>query len=211
VDKYLVLPDQFTHRWKFQMRPVLKTVSGTPAIFPVSVLNEWPTTNWCFLNERWQWYWVDLLSLSKYGKVYKNLSKVQKFFIVRAFKGATTSDRAFNNGKGTDDYRCYPSNQNKNRPDPRMESLVCAGNFVYSAHEPVKDSKGRWMVQLYSFLENDIPPTSSLEDPRVQVATIIRRDGSLRGFPQLKGSKTYFPFLTKQPCYYPLEDLQKVS
>lgn len=211
MDKYLVLPDQFTHRWKFQMRPVLKTVSGTPAIFPCSNLNEYPTTNWCFFSEKWQWFLMDLLSLSKYQKRYILLNRVQQFFILRAFKGMTGSTNAFNNGKGTDDFKCYPTKQNMNRPEPRWESLVCAGNYVYSQYEPVKNSHGDWMVKLFSFLEEETPPLPSLDDPRVQVATIIRRDGTLRGFPQLKGAKSYFPFLTKAPVYYPLNDLQRVS
>ena len=210
TDRYLVLPDQYIHRFNFHMRPVLKTVSGTPAVLPVSIFGQWPTTIYCKFPERWQFYHCDLLALSKYGKTFSKLSKVQKFFVIRAFKGTTGSINAFNNGKGTDYYACYPSRQNLNKPDPSWESLICAGNYVYSDSEPIKDFKGRWMVKVLSFLEGDTPPAPSLDDPRVQIATIIRRDGSLRGFPHLKGSKTYFPFLTKQPCVYPLEDLQKV-
>jgi len=217
--EYRVKLDWETIRFKFKprfilfpnpKRPAYKPPKGTPAVFPVSNLDSWPTTTFCNYPARWQWYTIDLLALSKYGVYYDFLHKKEKAFILRAFKGLTGSINAFNNGKGTDKFRCYPCDKgsaNARKADPKWESLICGNNFVYGLETKV-NKKGREMVRLHSFLESDFPPIANLNDPRVQVATIVKRNRTVTNFPQLKGAKVYFPFLTKGVVWYPLDELE---
>lgn len=201
-----VKPDWQTRRWGYKVRGAV----NNPAIFPTSATPEsWPETDFCKIPERWLDFWKDLLAMQKYRKVMARLDSSERNFILTAFKSITSEDKAFNNGHaGTG-------------PDPRQESLICAGNWVYildrkdRVRTNAKDASGwNWgridMVQLYSFLVDDEPPAvtkATLRDPRVQTATVAY-NGYLGNFPQLKGVPVLFPFLTSSYHWYPVMELK---
>ena len=99
-----------------------------------------------------------------------------------------------------------------------IDPLICGGNTVLGS-APVQNEHGEWMVRLYSFDANEHPPVATLEmldDPRVLWATVISTtqlpDGSYRlfRFPQLHdGTSVPYPYLTVEPYYYPLEELEE--
>lgn len=201
-----VKPDWETRRWGYKVRGAV----NNPAVMPVSSRPEnWPETDFAKMPPAWVEFWKDLLAMQKYGRVMKDLDKLQKNFILTAFNDVGSSDKAFHNGHAA------------NGPDPRQESLICAGNWVYildrknNVRTRAKDADGKnWgkidMVKLYSFLTSETPPVvtmATLSDPRVQRATTANR-GWLGNFPQLKGVPVLFPFLTSTYHWYPVEELQ---
>ena len=207
--KYQVQPDWLTHRWNFAVRPV----APAPAVFPVSATPDlWPDTSYCALTERWQYFWVDLLAMAKYGKLLNQLDKADAGFVLKAFKGLTSSTAFLNNYKGTDRYHNYPGRENVTKPDPQCESLICAGNAVYSESAPVRNRRGKWMIQILTFKVYDAPPPvtrETLSDPRVHVATTVKRNQTMGYFGHLGlNVRVPFPLLTKSPAWYPLEDVE---
>jgi len=200
-----VKPDWETRRWNYKQRGT----GNMPAIFPTSAEPEnWPETDFCKMPVRWVEFWKDLLAMQKYGLVMKQLTPVQRNFILTAFNDIGSNDKFLNN------------NHAANGPDPRQESLICAGNWVYildrtEVRTKAKDENGKnWgkieMVKLYSFLTSDNPPPvtkQTLHDPRVQTATIAYK-GYLGNFTQLKGVPVVFPFLTNGYRWYPSLELK---
>lgn len=206
--KYYVLPDWETQRWGHNVRPV----APAPAVFPLSSTPDgWPDSTYCPLNERWQYFWVDLLAMAKYGKILASLSKTQAGYILKAFKGLTGSKAFITNYKGTDKYRNYPGRENTTMPDPQMESLMCCGNYVYSDAALVKNSKGKMMVNVMTFKYYETPPVvtaDTLKDPRVHIARTVRTNKTLGNFPHLGGVPVPFPLLTRGPAWYPLAEMK---
>lgn len=208
--KYYVLPDWETARWGYAVRPV----APAPAVFPLSSSPDgWPDTTYCPLNEKWQRFWVDLLSMAKYQKVFASLNKTQAGYILKAFKGLTGSKAFITNYKGTDVYHNYPGHENVNKPDPQMESLMCTGNYVYSDYLPVKNRKNKLMVSVKTFRYYDTPPLVTMDtllDERVHIAKTVRTNKTLGNFPHLGGTPVPFPLLTRGPVWYPLGEMSEV-
>ena len=206
--KYYVLPDWETQRWGYAVRPV----APAPAVFPLSSdPNTWPDTIYCQLSERWQYFWVDLLAMAKYGKIFSKLNSTQRGYILKAFKGLTGSKAFIANYKGTDIYHNYPGRENIDKPDPQMESLMCCGNYLYSDTAPLKNSKGKMMVKVLTFKYYETPPVVTgdiLRDPRVHIAKTVRTNKTLGGFPHLDGVPVPFPLLTRGPAWYPLAEMK---
>lgn len=200
-----VKPDWETRRWGYKVRGAV----NNPAIMPVSATPErYPETDFAKVPPEWIAFCKDLLAMQKFGQNLSQLDKPQRNFILTAFNDVYSGDKAFNNG--------HPATG----PDPRQESLICAGNWAYildrtTVRTRAKDADGKnWgkieMVKLYSFLTSEEPPVvtrATLSDPRVQRATTANR-GWLGNFPQLKGVPVLFPFLTSSYHWYPMSELR---
>jgi len=212
--RYWVKPDWLSPHWGYQPRPA----APAPAVNRSGEVVDSSYFRRARLTEEWQWFWVDLLSLSKYQRVYSVLTSDEKAFIVRAFSGLTGDHLAFTNNAGSTTKNCYPCGETDRGEDMKIDPLICGGNTVLGG-DPVQNERGEWMVKIYSFNANEPPPVATLEmldDPRVLWATIISTrqlpDGSfsLFGFPQLKdGTSVPYPYLTVEDYYYPLEELEE--
>ena len=212
--RYWVKPDWLSPHWGYRPRGV----APAPAVNRSGVIVDSSYFRRARLTEEWQWFWVDLLSLSKYQRVYSQLTRDEKAFIARAFSGLTGDHLAFTNNAGSATKNCYPCGETDRGEDMKIDPLICGGNTVLGG-DPVLNARGEWMVPIYSFNANEPPPVATLamlDDPRVLWATIISTkqlpDGSysLFGFPQLKdGTPVPYPYLTVEQYYYPLEELEE--
>ena len=212
--RYWVKPDWLSPNWGYQPRPA----APAPAVNRSGEISDSSYFRRAWLTEAWQWFWVDLLSLSKYQRVYSELTDDEKTFVTRAFSGLTGDHLAFTNNAGSSTKNCYPCGETDRGEDMKIDPLICGGNTVFGG-DPVRNGHGEWMVKMYSFDANQPPPVATLDmlnDPRVLWATIISTnrlpDGSfhLFGFPQLKdGTPVPYPYMTVEEYYYPLEELEE--
>lgn len=207
LPRYYVKEDWDTVRWNFKVR----NTAPNPAIMPTSSTeNNWPQTDFCKFPVKWQNFWKNLLAMQKYGKLFidakgkTQLTKDQYNFIASKWKDLTSSIKAYNNGHGTE------------TTDPRFESLITCGNYVYEVTRTTCTAgrhKGKTMILLYSFDVNDEPPAvtkETLNDPRVQFAKIVYPGKYLSNFSHLGlGVAVPVPFLTNGRRFYPLEELRE--
>lgn len=205
LDRFYVLPDWQTKRFNFAPRPA----APDPGIFPVSAdVNEWPQTDFCPFGESWQWFYVYVLAMAKYHRLWNDLTRDEKSYIIRAFKGITGSDKAFNNNNGTDIKSCYPCGEIRNE-GAKWESLITCRNYVW-AKPAVTNAAGRRFRELYSFHSGDAPPSVTMDilnDPRIQTACIVNPDRTFQEFPQLDGTPVPALFLTRGPRLYPEDEM----
>lgn len=201
---FFVQPDQYTARWRYAVRPA----APAPAVFRTGVIDDNLSFRRAIFSERWQYYALDLLCLSAYGRKYSQLSSSERDVMLQAFlsvyKG-TDPGRFLTNYAGVDTHKSYPTGEIAGRDDAKIDPLICAGNVVQGVVEGS-------MVRLVSFDAASEPPEPALDDPRVLRATIINRDGALRDFPQLSafGASVFYPYVTAHACYYPLSELREV-
>lgn len=158
-----------------------------------------------------------------YSKVVDFLSGTEKSNIINLFNAITSSTRFLNNSWGTNNCNNYVTGQMRDR-DPVIDPLVCAGPRVEVLEVRTSTSgktTGLHMARLKSFNENDTPPVVTQEfldnDPRVLRATVINEDGELTDFPQiyqkfpeLSDYWVPYPYVSKDDCWFPLRDLEKV-
>jgi hypothetical protein len=212
--RYWVKPDWLSPYWGYQPRPA----APAPAVNRSGQIENRTYFRRARLTEEWQWFWVDLLSLSKYQRVFSELTSDEKAFITRAFGGLTGDHLAFTNNAGSGTGNCYPCGETDRGEDMKIDPLICGGNTIFGS-DPVQNERGEWMVKAYSFDANQSPPPATLamlDDPRVLWATVISTnqlpDGSfhLFRFPQLKdGTSVPYPYLTVEDYYYPLAELEE--
>lgn len=218
--RYYVKPDQRTSRWNYTVRPV----APDPSVMPLSLLDGYDgrnnDTSYTVFTESMQWLWCDILAVSKYGRLFKELSRDQRNFIAGKFTAICGSDKAFHDYHGVDFHKNYPQRKNLDKDDALQESKICVNNYVYSDSKPHLNRHGKWMVNILTFYPNTIPTNITAEavftDPRIQEANIINKNGTFQRFPQLadKGSsfapRVYFPVITRSPDYswYPLDWLE---
>lgn len=198
------------YQWTGVSRPTLNdakpTVKGLPDTCKVA------NSGWVKLTKAWQFYWVDIFSLSKFGRLYGQLSTYEKNEINSGFASATHGGRAFTNGKGWNNgYADYVNNVNPNAPPMEQETIITGGNIV----ELVDGKKIRWGgkdVYRVMTLDGLASPPNPLEVNHIKTpwlvfkATISRREGydentkkwaredlEIR-FPQLDGADVPIPF-----------------
>lgn len=198
-----VKSDQFTVHWGGQVR----NTAPAPAVFRTGDIEDNSNMQRAKFTEAWQWFHVDLLALAKYGMPFKQLSAISQNDIVRAFKGMTTSNAAFNNRAGTDQFNCYPSKETDRPGDPLQDPLICAKDVKEVLAVKI-NGHGTQMALLRSFDQDETPPAPDLSDPRVGWATVINEDGTIHNFPQLGGTPVPYVYLSASPCWYPLEEME---
>lgn len=205
LNRYRVKRDQDTRKWKHAVRPAAVRQGSAPAVFRTGVIENNESFARAQFTEAWQWFAVQLLAKAKFGLSFDGLAGEQRDYILRAFSSLYQSNRAFTNGKGVDNCNSYPTGETGRGEDPRIDPLICADDVI--AGGAVRNAQGRWMVKVLSFRQNEAPPIPDLADPRVMWATIIRRDGDIRNFPQLGGDRVPYPLISVEPYFYPLEEL----
>lgn len=163
------------------------------ALYPVSVP----------LREEWQYYAADLLSLSRFKKLYKELSKDQKEVIKVAFSSTYRGFRAFTNRFGPNNgYADYINGTNTGSEPIKQETINTGGNVVELLGERIKLA-GIYVYKVRILNIANKPPDPRTVEPWLTVkATNSQREKILNGkgdwtgkwiedvvhpFPQLQG------------------------
>lgn len=210
--------------WNFEWSGVSRpTLDGSP-----NSVNGLPDTAkvlypaFVDMTREWQWYWVDVFSLSRFGALYKDLSEMNKAYVRNAFKGVTVGWRAFTNRRSWNNgYADYVNGVNVNSDPMGQETINCGGNVVEVLSDKVR--LGGKDVYKVRTLDGTKKPPNPLEVNLAKTpwlvfeATISRREQVLVGgswdgktwnerieigFPQLGGSPVPVPFMGKGDFNY---------
>jgi len=186
-------------------------IEGLPetikAVFPVFV----------DMTKPWQNYWVDLFSLSRFNKLYKDLDNSQREIINRAFRSVTAGYRAFTNRRGWDDgYADYINGENINSPPMQQETINTGGNIVELLSDRVRIG-GKDAYKVVTLNAKSLPP-DPLEANHIKTpwlvfkATISRRENydgrkwlvenKIIPFDQLQGYDVPIPFICNDMLNY---------
>lgn len=171
------------------------------------------------MKESWQYFWVDLFSLSKFKLLYNELSEIDRNYINSAFKSATAGFRAFTNGRGWDNGYCdFINGVNLDSGPMQQETITCGGNIVEVIGDKLRLA-GSDVYKVRTLNGNKLPPNPLTVEPwLVFTATISRREKILnsRGrwdgkswkedivtpFPQLDGADVRIPFMGSEDFNY---------
>jgi len=174
----------------------LRKLGGAPCVFPLGTFST-PADNSppCPFTEPWQWFAIDLLTLSGYGKLYADCTPEERAGAARCFTGMYGDNLAFCNPKSG-----FPSRNNyitgeMTGDDPAFDKIRGCGTSSI-AGEIMQNDKGQEVVKVQTFKFHDGPPTGYgieiLADPRVQYATVIYSGGAVGNFPP-RGLPLYTP------------------
>lgn len=166
------------------------------------------------LTKAWQFYWADLFSLSRFGRLYNELAPLEKIVIKTAFRSVTAGYRAFTNRRGWDDgYADYLNGANTHADPMEQETINTGGNVVELLSDKVRTGgKDAYRVRT---LDGHKPPPDPLQVNHIKTpwlvfkATISRREKIMIGdvwtgkwkenivipFDQLQGHDVPIPFM----------------
>jgi hypothetical protein len=170
------------------------------------------------LDADWQFFLMDLLCLSYFGKPRKELTKVERDWMAKRTTAVYAGGRAFANNKGLDQFRNYLTGERMTAGLPAIYTLVCGGASVTGTK--VINAKGVPMLKVDHFDHAaGPPPIESIDirtDPRIFFATTItgtkKGDGyAVYRFPQLEGKDVPIPLIAMTDIYYPMNDLRAVT
>lgn len=123
--------------------------------------------------------------------------------LLRAWRGLTTSDRAFTNEHGTDRCRDYVSGKNLDMEPPRIQNLTCGGSVHLCIGGEIRAAGSTWLPFAAIDTEQPLPAVNYFTHRWLfTIATIIRPDGQVDPFPQLGGQDIPVPFLAKGGVRY---------
>ena len=174
---------------------------------------------------KWQWFSIDLLSLSVHGVLFAALTDEDKKTMIRKWGVFTDSGRFLNNKAGTDICNNYITGEMRGS-DPKIDPYICAFSTVQvletrssvsTIGDEVKVKKTFVMARLYAFDESETPPPVTKElldnDRRILTATVINKDGRVDNFPQYTGMRHPYPLISARNTerWFPLIDLEKVN
>ena len=187
------------------------TRPNLPMVFRCGELDNSSNGHYSDLNSEWQFFLMDLLSLSYYGKPHTKLTKLERAYMAKRTTAVYASARAFSNNKGLDLFRNYLLGERLTEGLPSIYTLVCGGASL--AGEKKINTKGVSMLKVDYFDGNGSPPpieTININtDPRIFFATTItstiKNEGyAVYRFPNLDGKDVPIPIIASQPIYYPL-------
>lgn len=166
------------------------------------------------LTRAWQEYWADLFSLSRFNRLFNDLSALEKTVIKVGFKSVTAGYRAFTNRRGWDDgYADYLNGTNTNSDPIEQETIIMGGNVVELLSGKVRTGgKDAYKVRT---LDGNKPPPDPMQVNQFRTpwlvfkATISRRERIMVGdvwtgkwkenivipFDQLQGHDVPIPFM----------------
>ncbi len=184
---YRVLHDFETDEYGHAPRP------NAPTPEMVKTLDD----RWIDLTAGWQWFWYEQLRLSAgYSMAPSELQQ--------AWRGLTTSDRAFTNGRGTDLCRDFISDRNEGAGLPGEETLTCGGKVALCVGDPIHMSGQDWLP--FMALDGSEPPPLGVNYKNspwlFTPAVIAYPDGRVGPFPQLNGCDVPAPFVSKGGVSY---------
>lgn len=204
-----VLPDGQNPEWG--MKP--RAAAPDPAVNRTGGLDDYKGTmrRSSFLAA-WQWFDLDLLALAMHGKVYRDLTREQRGFILSKFKSIYAGNAAFTNRAGVDKFNCYPCGETRRGEDPKIDPLICAykpgsPRGGLQVLEVRTNNKGVQMARINGFRWNSTPPAPDLNDPRVGWATVIEADGGVSNFGHLGGEPVPYAIIQFESCWYPRRGL----
>ena len=213
---YRVKPDQETHYWNFQVRPIVTDerplppgkLPDAPAVNRTGEIQDPSNFIRSPLGRKWQFFWADLLSMQKFARVYSELNTTEKDYIHNRLTSVGHSKRAFTNRDGLENRNNYVTGDIRGE-DPKIDPLICAGSIVEA--QEIRSNGVMQMARLNHFDPFQQPPTVTrdllIQDNRILWATIIYPDGHLTPFPQLDGLPVPYPYIARHDVWYPVRDL----
>lgn len=199
------------------MRPNL------PCVFRCGEIENTLNGHYTPLNEEWQFFMLNLLSLSFYMATWNNLTIPEYDWLADRYKGLYADNTAFTNKHGTTTHRNYVTRKaddmNKDAEDMKIYTLICGGASLRGSL--AVNSKGEKIIKVDCFDGNQPPPNINTinihTDERIFFATTITNTPSGEGykvnkFPYLKDATGYvydcpIPLIASMPIYYPIKDL----
>ena len=215
------------HDWQFppfQLRYIAPQMSGTPQVQRVGDIENPQNGHYTRLTKEWQWFWFDLACKAVFGVYHQSLSKEDFNWLSQRWTAVGSSDKAFNNKQGLDDYHNYVRDERRDKKDPAIYSLICGGAALRGVR--VENSRGEWMIRLESFDgTKPPPPVESIDlarDPRIFFANNISRTRIRDGYRVFRFSQfskpeinmyrdVPVPLITSKPVYYYAERMRWVE
>jgi len=200
--------------------------SNLPEVYRCGEAENHENHHFVQLTKEWQFFWFDIMSKVYFGKYHGELTKTQYAWLSSRWTAIGGNKRAFTNGHGTDVYRNYVADTNRDTKTlPAIATLVCGGH-CFTEKRIVINSAGEEMLELPSFDGKASPPDVRTidvkNDPRIFIAVNITNTKILTGgfaitpFPQLEvanGSKTDVPiiFVSYFPVYIRKKDTVEIN
>lgn len=136
----------------------------------------WPLvkSQYCDLDEAWQWFWFRQLIHSRTGYLHwneYNLTAVQMDALKTAWRGITKASEAFTNFKGTNDHEDFISGRNEGMGLPGQEPIICCGNIVKVLGGPYR--MGGQSVMKIETLDGNRPPPSITKVNRLKTPHLV--------------------------------------
>jgi len=123
-------------RGLFEDKGPLKNEQGWPEMVPLE-----PRVG-VKLTEELQWFWFKQLVLSYFGHAdFAKLTPAEMEFMKNAWRGITKGYTAFCNDKGTDTYRDFIRNVNRDKDLPMLWENTCGGSTMALSSDDIR-SKG---------------------------------------------------------------------
>ena len=221
MNLYRVKPDHLTWTWNYQIRDVVRNgfLASAPAVFRTGEITDPKNFIRSTFSEKWQWFSIDLLSMSVHGVLFSELTGDDKKIMIRKWGVFTDKGRFLNNFAGTDNKNNYITGEMRDG-EPKIDPLICT-NSIVKVLDVRKSSSGRTkgldMAKLYAFDESETPPRVTKElldnDPRILTATVIYPNGNVIDFPQYPSQRHPYPLISARNSerWFPLTDLEKVT
>jgi len=166
------------------------------------------------MTEEMQFFIADLFGLSRYGFRFNQLMNNgvhtdESLDIARAVMGVFGPRLAFSNTKDPGPFKNYLIPEDLDGYDIVLDKIRTTATNSHQSTDPaglVQNSKGNWMLPLVSFDPTNLPTSFGLEildHPAIQFATIQKRTGAVRPFPQLGGYDVPVPVFAKWQVHSP--------
>jgi hypothetical protein len=204
--RYQALHDWQTSLWNFKPREV----APDPEVNRIGVFEQRESHNKVSLTEAMQFFWAELLALRKFGKGLDALTVDERGYINNKMTVVMGPAFAFTN-RSSPEAANYVSGEMLDAEPAKLAPLMCGGNTIWG--KPAGANRdGDEMIEVYSFLRDDIFPLPSLDDPRVLWATAIYDERNVFPFSHLgDGVGVPYPLITAERYYYPLSGLVEYS
>lgn len=205
---------QVLHDWMSGAASPPKTVRSVapdPEVFRIGEKDSWKSHDKVPLNSAMQYFWADLLSLKKFGRLLDALTNDEREYINNRMDVVMGKAFALTNRGAPDFARNYVAGTYVDQEVAKLAALVCGGNTIWGKPAGV-NRDGEDMVEVYSFLEGESLPAPALDDPRVQWLTAIFSAASVFPFSHLgDGVGVPYPLITAARYYFPASGLQVYS
>ena len=213
-------PDMWS--WDYRIRDVIMAVGNAPAVNRTGPIDNPDNMIRGKLTREWQFFWVDLLSMRVYSKLYNQLDTTQRKKMADLVTVLGGKNLFLTNRFGMDNCNNYVTGDIRDE-EPKVDPLICAGSKVRVLETRTSTggiTTGLEMARLWSFKQNETPPVVTADllhnDQRILRATVLYKDGHLEDFPQLyqkfPGLDSYwvpYPYISVEDCWFPADDLTK--
>lgn len=217
---YTVKPDQLSWSWDYKVRSVVSDgfLPSAPAVNRTGDINNPARFSRSTFTRAWQYFTIDLLSMSIHGALFKDLWPADKDVMIKKWSAMYDKNTFLTNFAGVGNCNNYITGEMRGE-DPKIDPLICATSKVKVLEIRRSNSgitAGYDMARLAAFDEKETPPPVTmalLNDPRIMTATVIYPNGSVIDFPQYPSRRHPYPLISSAGSerWFPLIDLDKYS